>query len=84
VAALTKDARLPKYDREPAYDRQLKDAPWQARLVKLADVYDNYCDSTSDGQRHDFAAKAERAIQCAGGAPELSQAVKLLQQLVCR
>ena len=84
VAALTKDARLPKFDREPAYDRQLEAAPWQARLVKLADVYDNYCDSSSDGQRRDFAAKAERAIKIAGGAAELSKAVKIVRQLVSR
>ncbi len=44
VAALSKDPRLPEPQREPAYDRQLTKADWRAKLVKLADVYDNTCD----------------------------------------
>ena len=71
-------------EREEAYDRQLTGAPWQALLVKLADVYDNYCDSSSDGQRKSFVWKAERAIKCAGAAPELSAAVQILRELVGR
>ena len=82
VAALTKDARLPEEQREEAYNRQLERAPWQARLVKLADVYDNYCDSSSDGQRKNFVWKAERAIKCAGSDPKLQAAVKIVRELV--
>lgn len=82
VSALTKDSRLPENEREEAYDNQLSKSSWQARLVKLADVYDNYCDSSSDGQRKSFVKKAERAITCAGNAPELQYAVKLLRDLV--
>ncbi|MEM9082559.1 MAG: HD domain-containing protein [Planctomycetota bacterium] len=44
VAAMTKDMRLPEPEREQAYDEQLLRADWRARLVKLADVYDNLCD----------------------------------------
>lgn len=44
VAALSKDPRLPEPEREPAYDAQIADADWRAKLVKLADVYDNTCD----------------------------------------
>ena len=44
VAALSKDARLPEPQREPAYDAQIARADWRAKLVKLADVYDNTCD----------------------------------------
>jgi guanosine-3',5'-bis(diphosphate) 3'-pyrophosphohydrolase len=84
VAALTKDSRLPEDDREEAYDRQLAGASWQARLVKLADVYDNYCDSSNDGQRKNFARKAERAIRCAGDAPQLQAAVRIVRELIGR
>ena len=82
VAALTKDARLPQSQREDAYDRQLSQASWQARLVKLADVYDNFCDSRSDAERKKCAEKASRAIRCAGESAELQKAVKIVQSLV--
>jgi len=82
VAALTKDARLPEAEREDAYDRQLSQASWQARLVKLADVYDNFCDSRSDAERQRFAEKARRAIRCAGDSAELQKAIKIVQSLV--
>jgi guanosine-3',5'-bis(diphosphate) 3'-pyrophosphohydrolase len=84
VAALTKDARLPEKDREEAYDRQLAKASWQARLVKLADVYDNFCDARNDQERQKFAVKAERAIRCAGDAPQLQAAVRMVRELVGR
>jgi guanosine-3',5'-bis(diphosphate) 3'-pyrophosphohydrolase len=84
VAALTKDARLAHDEREAAYDAGLIRASWQARLVKLADVYDNYCDCASEAQRKKFVSKAERAIKCAGDAPELKQAVKLVKELLAR
>jgi len=48
VAAVTKDSRLPEPNREAAYDDQLSKASWQARLVKLADVYDNFYDTRND------------------------------------
>ena len=82
VVALTKDARLPESEREEAYDRQLSRASWQARLVKLADVYDNYCDAKGEAERQMLAEKAERAIRCAGDAPELQKAVSILRSLI--
>src|SRR5262245_52517900 len=81
VAALTKDARLREDQREAAYDRQLDQAAWQARLVKLADVYDNYCDARDEKERAKFAQKARRAIQCAGDAPELQKSVEIVRKL---
>lgn len=84
VAALTKDARLPEAEREAAYDRQLTAASWQARLVKLADVYDNYCDAQNDRERKKFAEKARRAIACAGQTRELQPAIQIVQKLVGR
>jgi len=82
VAALTKDARLPEPEREEAYDRQLSQASWQARLVKLADVYDNFCDSRNDGERQKCVEKAKRAIRCAGDAAQLQSAVKIVRSLI--
>jgi (p)ppGpp synthase/HD superfamily hydrolase len=82
VAALTKDARLPEDEREAAYDRQLTLASWQARLVKLADVYDNFCDARDSAERQKVAAKAERAIRCAGDLPELQSAIAVVRRLI--
>jgi guanosine-3',5'-bis(diphosphate) 3'-pyrophosphohydrolase len=47
VAALTKNMALPEALRESSYDARLADAPWQARLVKLADQFDNVSDLPS-------------------------------------
>lgn len=44
VAAMTKNMLLREPEREADYDARLAAAPWQARMVKLADVYDNACD----------------------------------------
>ncbi len=44
VAAMTKNMLLREDIRERDYDARLAAAPWQARMVKLADVFDNACD----------------------------------------
>ncbi len=71
VATLTKNMLLREADREVDYDRRLGEGPWQARLVKLADVYDNLVDSVSSGlstKRQERAvARAQRAIEIARG-----------------
>jgi (p)ppGpp synthase/HD superfamily hydrolase len=45
VAALSKDKRLPDDEREAAYLKTLAESPWQVKVCKLADVYDNLNDS---------------------------------------
>src|SRR5713101_243885 len=45
VAALSKDKRLPEAEREKAYETQLAQAPWQVKICKLADIFDNLVDS---------------------------------------
>lgn len=65
VAALTKDMRLPDAQREPAYDRQLAESDWRVKLIKLADVYDNICDSSPGRQRQRCIDKANRALNLA-------------------
>lgn len=82
VAALTKDMRMRDDLREPAYDEQLKAASWQARLVKLADVYDNVCDAYSESMRKRAMKKGPRAIECAGDDERLANAIDILQQLL--
>jgi len=81
VAALTKDMRLPNDEREKLYDEDLAVASWQARLVKLGDVYDNFCDSANPGMRKKVVPKAERAIACAGDEPKLAKAIKIVRKL---
>ncbi len=82
VAALTKDMRLPEAEREPAYDAQLTTASWQAKLVKLADVYDNMCDAESAGMLKRAAKKGERAIECAGADPRLQPAIEEVRRMI--
>ncbi|MEX2218720.1 MAG: HD domain-containing protein [Phycisphaerales bacterium] len=44
VAALTKNMLLPEAQRERDYYGRLRRADWRARLIKLGDAYDNFCD----------------------------------------
>jgi (p)ppGpp synthase/HD superfamily hydrolase len=81
VAALTKDMRMPEKERELAYDQQLRDAPWQVRLIKLADVYDNLCDSVLSKSGVKVVDKARRALELAGDDPHLQDAVAALRKL---
>jgi guanosine-3',5'-bis(diphosphate) 3'-pyrophosphohydrolase len=59
VAALTKDMRLPHDIREEAYTKTLKEADWQVKVLKLADLYDNLadCRHLSDAGRIKTAKK---------------------------
>ena len=82
VAALSKDMRLVESEREPAYDAQLAEAPWQARLIKLADVYDNFTDAGTDAARRKLADKAERALRLADGDPKLTKACEIVRELI--
>ena len=82
VAALTKDMRMQEEARERVYDEQLSTAPWQAKLVKLADVYDNLVDCLDEKMRSKAIKKAERAIACAGNEPLLQPAVREVLKLI--
>lgn len=44
VGLLSKDSRLPENEREQAYCQALRDAPWQVKVCKLADMFDNLMD----------------------------------------
>ena len=89
VVAMTKDMRLREDAREPAYDAQLAAADWRARLIKLADVYDNLCDVATTSGRVKWTGmveKAERAIELAApdaaANPVMARAVAAVQQVI--
>jgi guanosine-3',5'-bis(diphosphate) 3'-pyrophosphohydrolase len=54
VAQLTKDMRLAEPERERTYKEVLAKAPWQVKVCKLADIYDNLLDSgqLKEDRRH--------------------------------
>lgn len=91
VSAMTKDMRLAETPREAEYDAQLAAADWRARLIKLADVYDNLTDTIAD--RCADARKATKAIDKTRRAmalaaddardhPESARALELVRGLV--
>lgn len=92
VAALTKNMILREDIREEDYDRRLAEGPWHARLVKLADVYDNICDAKGlapeDARRRHVRAieRARRAIAIAeadvADIPATARAVAIVQELI--
>lgn len=92
VAALTKNAALPEQQREREYDAGLARGPWQARLVKLADTFDNLCDVQDydaherPKRRREAIERAERAIALARGDAAdhacMARGIELLEALV--
>ena len=81
VACLSKDPRVIEPERERQYHEQLATGPWQARLIKLADVYDNLADAPSDDISRRMLEKADRAIEIAGEGPHIAEAITLVKQL---
>jgi guanosine-3',5'-bis(diphosphate) 3'-pyrophosphohydrolase len=89
VAALTKNMALPESQRETEYDDRLARADWRARLIKLADVYDNFCDGANgdDGPDDKRVARCKRAIGLAArdrGRPEIDRAVRAVEELLAK
>jgi (p)ppGpp synthase/HD superfamily hydrolase len=84
VVAMTKDMRTPEAEREIDYDRQLAEGPWQARLIKLADVYDNLSDARTEDGRRKIIARAERALSLAANDEQLADACEKLRALIRR
>ena len=68
--------------REVAYDKQLAEGPWQGRLIKLSDVYDNFTDSPPEN-RTKYVEKAERILLLTEHDEQLAEARTLLQTLMC-
>ncbi len=81
VACLSKDPRVVEPERERLYDTQLAAGPWQARLVKLADVHDNLADADKDDTRRTMLGRVDRAIGIAGEGPHIADAVAVVRRL---
>jgi guanosine-3',5'-bis(diphosphate) 3'-pyrophosphohydrolase len=84
VAALSKDSRLENDEREKQYCEQLAAADWQAKVIKLADQYDNLGDCAyldAKGKRK-TAKKVRRYLDAVrdGLPPEGVKAFKLVEQ----
>ena len=93
VAALTKNMALPEAKRETEYDNRLTTAPWQARLIKLADQYDNYCDlvnkpksdaKSQGAQLKKSREKCNRALKISAkdANPAIVHARQILKKLI--
>jgi guanosine-3',5'-bis(diphosphate) 3'-pyrophosphohydrolase len=82
VAAMTKDMRMIEAQREVAYDKQLAAGPWQGRLIKLADVYDNLTDCIDAKARDKQIEKAKRALALTKNDPQLAKARQAVAELV--
>jgi guanosine-3',5'-bis(diphosphate) 3'-pyrophosphohydrolase len=82
VSCLSKDKRMVETEREAEYDRRLAAGPWQARLIKLADVYDNLADSAGVEDLLPVLDRARRAIRIAADDPRLARAAEALRGAV--
>jgi (p)ppGpp synthase/HD superfamily hydrolase len=81
VAVMTKDMRLEETIREVSYDKQLAEGPWQGRLIKLADVFDNFTDSPPEKQTK-YIERAERILSLTKHDQQLMQAREHLLHLM--
>jgi (p)ppGpp synthase/HD superfamily hydrolase len=81
VAVMTKDMRLEETIREVSYDKQLAEGPWQGRLIKLADVYDNFTDSSPE-KRPTYIEKVQRILALTENDEPLQHARELLQEIM--
>jgi (p)ppGpp synthase/HD superfamily hydrolase len=84
VSVLTKDRRMGEPAREADYERRLRKGPWQARLIKLADVYDNILDAWSAEALANALDRAERMLAITRGEARLRRARSALEALVRR
>jgi len=83
VALVSKDPRLVEDERERRYDEQLARGPWKARLVKLADVFDNLSDAIAESRAvMKTRDKAIRAVALARDDAELARARAIVQALI--
>jgi guanosine-3',5'-bis(diphosphate) 3'-pyrophosphohydrolase len=62
VAVMTKNMLLREPQREADYDKRLAKGPWQGRLVKLADVYDNGLDIPRESMKKKCISRCQRAL----------------------
>ncbi|MFN0206203.1 MAG: HD domain-containing protein [Planctomycetota bacterium] len=58
VRAMTKDTRMPEEERETAFLKQVLEAPLKARIIKLADNYDNLSDRVRENDAKEMVRSA--------------------------
>ena len=84
VAAVSKDSRLEYEAREEAYRKALAAADWEAKVVKLADLYDNIgdCRHFTPKEQRKTAVKSRAYLDAVrGGLPrEAERAVQLVEE----
>ncbi|MEN0020325.1 MAG: HD domain-containing protein [Planctomycetota bacterium] len=88
VVAVTKNMMLPDAEREADYDARLAAADWRARLIKLADVYDNLTDmaglsKAAQGRTIDRSYRAlSLAAADASDHPEMRAGIEHVERLL--
>jgi guanosine-3',5'-bis(diphosphate) 3'-pyrophosphohydrolase len=87
VACLSKDKRLPEAEREKDYMKRLAKAPWQVRVCKLADMFDNLMDlkQLSAGKRARAFERLSSYLECLRKLPahdRLRRPLELVGQLL--
>lgn len=86
VAALTKNMILPEPAREKDYAKRLKAADWRARLIKLADSYDNLLDAegTQKITKATRTCRKSLAIASSGRSPNatLKRAISIVKKTI--
>ncbi len=81
VVVMTKDMRLEESKREKAYFAQLASGPWQGRLIKLADTYDNLQSAGNRAMLKKQLGKAKHALAITAKDTRLAKARQALQEL---
>ncbi|MHC4991811.1 MAG: hypothetical protein ACYTGC_12605, partial [Planctomycetota bacterium] len=69
-------------EREREYEERLRKGPWEARLIKLADLYSNLSVTRDEKKRRSLLPKAEHAVKQANGDDRLKEAAALLRTLL--
>src|SRR5262249_12439175 len=84
VAMLSKDMRLPDREKEAAYNAVLAKAPWQVKVCKLADIFDNLMDArhTKPAQRAKVLRRAREYL--AALQPQLPEQAQQPWEIVSR
>ena len=82
VAIVSKDPRLPEDEREKKFYEQIAAGPWQARLVKLADAYDNLSDAPEVKMLEKALRAAHHALEAAGDDERLAEPKRIVTALI--
>jgi len=82
VGQVTKDKRLPGKQRDELYYEKLASASWGAKVVKLADTYDNLCDAATLADPTRTFWKGQKVLDTIGDDPRLLNPARLLRDLL--